>query len=419
MQSFAAKDEPVLSEAVSTDTSDVDSNDRDESESVESASGSESGTNEDTSRSEFSQAQPTVDWGAINDANDEDYEFDLAAGNYSSDVLALLGASETQISENRAKYASNAWSAPTQSGLAHSSAIVTPFLQIPTTEHAEKLSGEATQLESSNAENTGDCMDSVEGSCEDDSQSEQESDLQQQQILDWNGVLADANDEDYEFDLANGNYSSDILVLLGASEAQINANKAKYADTVWSAPTQSGPSHSNVAANPGSTTHLTEESISVEPLQEASTMRHADDILEQDDTTIGVTIDLQQILTEAMQSSISNQRTKTTSMRGQMPPPNITAKSMNLNDTCTNESNKVDNKPLRKRPQRTTGLLLNAVNGVTCDTWRFPIVDQHTQQELMECDFPQRSHLDCTRELKLALAELTHPSMRSSTAALR
>jgi hypothetical protein len=58
--------------------------------------------------------------------------------------------------------------------------------------------------------------------------------------FDYSFMNADDSEADYEIDLSSGNYSSDILKILGKSDEEVQAKKAETANTDWKPPAATG-----------------------------------------------------------------------------------------------------------------------------------------------------------------------------------
>jgi hypothetical protein len=58
--------------------------------------------------------------------------------------------------------------------------------------------------------------------------------------FDYSFMNADDSESDYEIDLSSGNYSSDILKILGKSDEEVQAKKAETANTDWKPPAATG-----------------------------------------------------------------------------------------------------------------------------------------------------------------------------------
>jgi hypothetical protein len=86
--------------------------------------------------------------------------------------------------------------------------------------------------------NDDDC--NSEASYSDASCSEASCSDASENAFDYSFMNADDNESDYEIDLSSGNYSSDILKILGKSDEEVQAKKAETANTDWKPPAATG-----------------------------------------------------------------------------------------------------------------------------------------------------------------------------------
>ncbi|KAG5177955.1 hypothetical protein JKP88DRAFT_330833 [Tribonema minus] len=82
----------------------------------------------------------------------------------------------------------------------------------------------------------------------DDATFEAGSESDDDSSFEYDYTVASDDDDDCDLDLSNCNYSSDILAILGRSEAEITSKKAETAATDWKPPTHTGLDNSQAIA---------------------------------------------------------------------------------------------------------------------------------------------------------------------------